>query len=604
MNLNYIISFLCICLLAFMLYKEFIRVKKVRLVFRILASVLAVLAMVFLWFPLKYTSTQAIKQNELVLITDGANSDSIKKEKAVLYTTDSSVLTEFKSLKINFLPSLTYHLAAQKSINSIKILGYGLSDIEIKKLKSYSLSFLKPTLPNGLQICNWSNEIFSGEDLIVEGTYKNATSKKIKLVLKGLGTHLDSVTIEPNISQKFNLKAKPKQSGKSVYQLLAVNGKDTLQNENLAFKVQDKHPLRFLILAATPDFEYKFLKNWLFEKSYAVVFRSQISKNIYSLDYLNTPKIELKQITSQNLKAFDVLIADDAALASLSNSEIASIQNQISDNGLGLVIRSTDGKSLSRFSSDFVYSELLNKKSDAVNLKLSKDNFVFSPLQTELDFYVKENTYLQTLITDESKHVLVVKKLSGGGKIILSKVSSTFQWMLKGKTNDYSKFWSGLLSEVAKPKEKKFEATIYPILASQGDLITINLSQNGNQTPQLDIDKVNLKPLQNKVLSNLFQASYFPKRDGWHSLNINKNDSSDFYVYKPKAWQVIKQINKVNNTAAFVDFQNQKRYSDKPISKQEEKEFSKWWFLILFLASAGYLWFEERMVNGNNQTSS
>ena len=587
-----------------MLYKEFIRVKKVRLVFRILASVLAVLAMVFLWFPLKYTSTQAIKQNELVLITEGADLDNIKEEKAVLYTTDSSVLTEFKSLKINFLPSLTYHLATQKSINSIKVLGYGLPDIELQKLKSYSLSFLKPTLPNGLQSCNWPNEIFSGEDLIVEGTYENATSKKIKLVLKGLGTHLDSVIIEPNISQKFSFKTKPKQLGKSVYQLLSVNGKDTLQNENLAFNVLHKQPLRFLILAATPDFEYKFLKNWLFEKSYAVVFRSQISKNIYNFDFLNTPKIELKQITSQNLKAFDVLIADDAALVSLSNSKIASIQNQISDNGLGLVIRSTDGKSLSKLSRGFVFNELPNQKRDAVNLKLLKDNFVFSALQTEQDFYVKENTDLQILITDESKYVMVVKKLSGSGKIILSKVSSTFQWMLKGKTNDYSRFWSALLSEVAKPKEKKFEATIYPIFSSQGDLITINLSQNGNQTPQLDIDKVNLKPLQNKVLSNLFQASYFPKRDGWQSLTINKSDSSDFYVYQPNAWQIIKQINKVNNTAAFVDFQNQKRYSDKLISNQIEKEVSKWWFLILFLASAGYLWYEERMVNGNNQTSS
>jgi len=604
MNLNYIISFLCICLLAFMLYKEFARVKKVRLVFRIFASVLAVLAMVFLWFPLKYTSIQAIKQNELVLITEGAELDSIKKEKAILYTTDSSILAEFKSSKINFLPSLTYHLATQKEVNSIKILGYGLPDIELEKLKSYSLSYQKLTLPNGLQTCNWPNEIFSGEDLIVEGTYQNATSKKIKLVLKGLGTHLDSVTIEPNISQKFRFETKPKQLGKSVYQLLAVNGKDTLQNENLAFKVLAKIPLRFLILAATPDFEYKFLKNWLFEKSYAIVFRSQISKNIYSFAYLNVPKIELNQITSQNLKAFDVLIADDAALASLSNPEIANIQNQISNNDLGLVIRSSDGKSLSKLSSSFVFNELPNQKSDAVNLKLSKDNFVFSPLQTKQDFYVKENAALQTLITDESKHALVVKKLSGSGKIILSKVSSTFQWMLKGKKNDYSKFWSGLLSKAAKPKEKKFEATIYPIFASQRDLITINLSQKGNQIPQLNIDKVNLKPLQNKVISNLFQAPYFSKRAGWQSLIINKKDSSDFYVYKSNAWRVFKQTTKAKVTAAFVKAQKQKEFFDKPILNQEEKEVSKWWFLILFLISVGYLWYEERMVNGNNQTSS
>ncbi|MBD3749453.1 MAG: hypothetical protein IE931_08150 [Sphingobacteriales bacterium] len=597
MNINYIIAFLCFCLLAFMLYKELLRAKKVRLVFRIIASVLTVLALAFLWFPLKYSSNQTIKQNELILLTDGTNLDSIKKQKGDLYTTDNTLLNDFKSSKIKYLPSLAYHLAAQKNINSIKILGYGLSETELKKLKSYALSFQKPALPNGIQACNWPKEIYSGEDLWVDGAYQNLTSNKIKLVLKGLGTHLDSVNIEPNGSQKFQLKAKPKQIGKSVYQLIAFKGKDTLQNESLAFKVMEKQALRFLILASTPDFEYKFLKNWLFEENYSVVFRSQISKNIFSFDYLNTPKIALKQITSQNLKAFDVLIADDAALANLTSSEIADIQNQILNNGLGLFIRSTEAKSVSKFSKGFTFKEFENQKSEQLILKYSNENLDFSPLPIKQAFYLKESIASQTLITDDAKHALVIKKISGSGKIILNSVSSTFQWMLNGKTKDYAKFWSKLLTEVTKPKEKQFGISTSPTFASSGDLITINLSQNGNQAPQLNIDDVSLKPLQNKVLPNQWQASYFSEKAGWHSLKINKNASVNFYVYQPDAWQTLKQINKINATSAFVNTPNQKVFSDKSKSNQIEKELSKWWFLFLFLMSAGYLWYEERMVS-------
>lgn len=597
MNLNYIVILLCLLILAFMLYKEFSRAKKVRLVFRILASILVVFALAFLWFPLKYKSSQAIKQNELILFTEGVNLDSLKAEKAIFYTSDSAVLKEFKSNRIKFLPSLTYHLAAHKNINSIKIFGDGLSADDLENLKSYQVNYQKSAFPNGFQSCNWPTEIYSGEDLVVQGTYQNSASKKVKLVLKGLGTNLDSVTIEPEKTAEFNLKIAPKQIGKSVYQLLSINGKDTLQQENIAFKVLEKQALKFLILASTPSFEYKFLKNWLYENGYAVVFRSQISKDIYSFDYLNTPKVEIKQITTQNLKDFDVLIADDGALANLNTSEIGVIQNQVSINGLGLLIRTLEAKSLSKFSKGFAFAEFKNQKIEQLKLKSQKESFVFSPLQTKQEFYLRENSTLKTLINDDSKHILVGKKINGNGQVVLNTVLSTFQWILNGKTNDYSKFWSGLISQTVKPKEKPYQLAISPIFAAQGSLLTLNLSQNENRIPQLNIGETNLKPLQNKVLPYQWQTQYFPNHSGWNQLVINQKDSVDFYVNKPDAWHSIKQLSKIKATANFVKAQKQNELSDKLISNQEEKEISKWWFLLLFLVGAGYLWYEERMAN-------
>lgn len=597
MNLNYIIILLCLLLLAFMLFKEFSRVKKVRLVFRILASILVVIALAFLWFPLKYKSSQTIKQNELILITEGASLDSLKAVKAVFYTSDSAVLKEFKSNRVKFLPSLTYHLAANKNINSIKIFGDGLSANDLENLKNYQVNYQKSALPNGFQSCNWPIEIYSGEDLVVQGTYQNNTSKKVKLVLKGLGTNLDSVTIEPEKTAEFNLKIAPKQIGKSVYQLLSLNGKDTLQQENIAFKILEKQALKFLILASTPAFEYKFLKNWLFENGYAVVFRSQISKNIYSFDYLNTPKVEIKQITTQNLKDFDVLIADDEALASLNTSEIGVIQNQVSVKGLGLLIRTLEAKSISNFSKGFAFGAYNNLKIEQLKLKSLKDSFVFSPLQSNQEFYLKENATLKTLVIDDSKHILIGKKINGNGQVVLNTVSSTFQWILNGKTNDYSKFWSGLINQTVKPKEKPYQLAISPIFATQGSILTINLSQSESRIPQLYIAETNLKPLQNKVLPYQWQAQYLPHHSGWHQLLINQKDSVDFYVNKPDAWHSIKQLSKIVTTTNFVKAQKQNDISDKLISNQVENEISKWWFLILFLMSAGYLWYEERMAS-------
>jgi hypothetical protein len=41
------------------------------------------------------------------------------------------------------------------------------------------------------------------------------------------------------------------------------------------------------MLSASPDFESKFLKNWLSENGYAVALRSAISKDKFNSEYIN-----------------------------------------------------------------------------------------------------------------------------------------------------------------------------------------------------------------------------------------------------------------------------------------------------------------------------
>jgi hypothetical protein len=61
--------------------------------------------------------------------------------------------------------------------------------------------------------------------------------------------------------------------------------------------VESQATLKVLILSSSPDFENKFLKNWLFENQYVCAVRSAISKNKFSTEFLNSTKINLDQIT-------------------------------------------------------------------------------------------------------------------------------------------------------------------------------------------------------------------------------------------------------------------------------------------------------------------
>ncbi|MDB5192555.1 MAG: hypothetical protein JWQ96_2118, partial [Segetibacter sp.] len=77
-NWIYIVAGLSFLLLAFLFWKETNRVNKTGLVWRILASVLAVASLACLALPITYNKTTRIDSaKEAVLLTEGFNADSL-----------------------------------------------------------------------------------------------------------------------------------------------------------------------------------------------------------------------------------------------------------------------------------------------------------------------------------------------------------------------------------------------------------------------------------------------------------------------------------------------------------------------------------------------
>ncbi|NQV75825.1 MAG: hypothetical protein HQ491_07215, partial [Bacteroidetes bacterium] len=418
MDKIYSIIFLAL-LLSFLIFKEIGRKNKSNLIFRLTASVLAVISLLFILYPINYDRKVSLSNSNIaILLTDGYPKDSLKKYKgASLFSTDIAITK--KDNKVQYINDITYFLASNPDYQTLHIFGYGLESDELKSLKNKNLIFHPKALKNGISSISWPENIRAGEQLLVQGRYNNTTGTEVKLILQGLGTNLDSVTIRKETWNDFELNCIPKHLDKAVYSLIAIANKDTLSTEEVPMMVKERESMRILILASSPDFENKFLKNWLAQQGYSLSVRTTISTAKYSTEFLNSRKNDLNRINTTLLNDFDILIGDMSELSRLSNLENQAVQNQV-NKGMGLIIKADASEPRNGFYRNaFPIRE--NKQVIPKTLKLNWEGHsaLKAILQGSSSIEILAQAGTQSLVKNERGNILTNSKLFGQGKILL-----------------------------------------------------------------------------------------------------------------------------------------------------------------------------------------
>lgn len=595
MEFNYYIIIACILLGLFLFYKEMSRQNKGRLIFRLLATSAMLLSFVLLVVPITYQVKQEEPISELNLLTQGVISDTIAKIKSQKFTLDSAVLKSNSRSEISFIADLAYHLKAHPSVKKINIYGYGLGDEELAELQNHQVAFHPADAPEGIISASWPKKINATTPLQVQGRYNNGSKNAVWLKLYGMGFMQDSLLVQANAKVNFSLKAQPKQIGKAVYQIIALDKNDTLAKEPIPFEVAAKQQLKVLILASFPDFEYKFLKKWMYENQYEVIFRSQISKNKYSIDYLNTNAANVNRITASLLKKQDVLMIDEDELNALSASERSTIDAAVVD-GMGLLLRITNAKA-NGFTQKFKRTESLLNTSKTTQLKAITDDVELNELPFAQTLFLENSADEQPMFKTAAGKTIVNSAIKGEGKILTSTLTSTYQWQLSGKNAAYAKFWSVLLSKASRKLQPEQSFEIYPAMLSVNEAARLIASVSSDQIPILQYNNIKLAPRQNMEIPYQWDGKFWPTQAGWNSITINKSKANVF-IYQYSDWQQLKNANKLNLTVDFAKKQAAIDYRQQKTINTVSKQLSKWWFLLLFLLSVGYLWYEQRFLSG------
>lgn len=569
-NHYYIILLLCLLLLAFTIWLEYKRPNKKRLALSLLASIISIISLYFLIVPLTYQTT--IKKNtEAILLTDEYNKDS---------------LSFFQQTNKN-LPVFNIHnFPFTKAFSVIHVFGSGLANNELNQLNNQHIIF-HPSTIKGITNIQWQQTIASNEKLIVQGFYNNR-DKETKIVLRGLGANIDSVFIKPNQQQSFQLKAMPKHIGKAVYELITIHKADTIEKNNFPVEVIKQQPFKVLFLAASPDFENRFLSHWLFENNYSNVIRSRISKDKFSNEFANNKSINTSVISAELLKQFQIIIADEQELKNISSNELITIQNAV-QKGVGILVKADTASSKKLFYSSFFPLHASNKNAaQLVELSLLTDDEKIK-LLIDQPIYITSQINTQTLLRDDQQNIFASSCIQGLGKIVFTTLSKTYNLQLRGNNEQYALLWKTLLEKTLSANENKSIAPTQFLTYQNQQII---LHSNNNQS--ININSINSSFIQNNKLFNQSTINCWPSNAGWQTITSG-NDSSSFYVFNKSEWKNVQAAEKITATNNYINHQQKNIATNNNKEEKQTETVPPFYFFILFLASCIYLWIERKL---------
>lgn len=586
----------CLLLLAFMLWKEVVRTNRHLLAWRLLASAIAVAALACMILPVVFKVHQSKSTgSEVVLLTDGFSADSLHAflkgdtKDIPVYTTENRLLAPGLAFKTALSPGI---FSEDKQLH---VFGFGLDEIDLKNLNGKPFNFHPSPIPSGTSIVNWTKKVGLGQRLVVQGNYNNTSAQPARIFLRGLNTTLDSIWIPPFKQLKFEISATPKHIDRAVYSLLVLTVRDTLENEPLPVEVIEIKPLKILILSASPDFENKFLKNWLASNAYSVVVRTMTSKNKYEKEFLNIPEMPIDALTRLMLEKFDVLISDATVLTDMSNRELTAIRLHVEKGRLGLIIKAD-----SPFAGDLLFFRQFplyratKSTRQSTILQWSDMTGQKAELLAEDMVYIKNTKGTQPLITDQQTRVLVTSGILGAGKIVLTTLGNTYTWVLAGNKAWYHSLWSSIIDKAQKnlPTENKW--SVHPDLPVIDGPTTINLQTASKDDPVSHVQESKVYLKQNKLLPYLWTGTFWPLELGWHKIEQKDGPAYWWYVFGNNNWQHVKAANRLKLTREYTT-----RHPFKAGKLQNRPSLSWWqvpkfYFYVLFIGCCTFLWIEKK----------
>ncbi len=595
MNQRFVIILIIIIAALLTGRAEWRRPNRIHRKLRLAALLTALAALTCLILPVSYHSsaTRISAHQEAVLLTEGFNQDSLADYSNLrIYTLNREI--HQRNPKVILVDAVASLNNLQPAVTALRILGNGLNADELQQLH-VPVIYHQPPAPAGITSVSWTARLTEGQQFQVQGRYHNTAAQPVKLLLRGLNTILDSVTLPAHRQTAFGLSAVPKNTGRAAYSLLAVSGSDTSASEPLPFNTEPVKPIRVLLLAETPGFENKFLKNWLSQNGYAAAVRSAVSKSKTSQEFMNIDKFPLDKLSAAALERFDVIVSDLTALKALPPPENEALQQQISQKGLGLIIRTdSSGRSGSWLQTGFSVTPPANKKQVTAALKISGSSKITAKLNIDAG-YVAAYGNTQPVITDQQNHVLAGSRLAGAGKVIFTSLTQTFSWALGGNQKDYTAVWTSLLNAAARKKPAAEYWQVASALPQINQPVQIYV-QTGTVPDGIKINQDKSAPLQNSALPFEWAASGWPGAAGWQQAS-SRNGTFWWYAFAKNDWKTIQNIRKSASTYNYAANHPANTSVTKLIQQNIIIEVPKFYFYALLLLSCCYLWAENRWLS-------
>lgn len=496
-------------------------------------------------------------------------------------------------------------------------------------------TFYKSKPITGLRFLQWPKQLILGQALTVTGQLQHSldTNTKFELSLINNGRIQDSVIVQKN--NTFSLSSTSKIAGLFNYQLVLqelpssdinkiasvnANISEVKKSENSQIKISEDIAVsvingnqpRVLIKQSAPSFETRRLKQWLSETGSEVTVISQISKNKWSQQRVNTAQEKNKAQTSELTKAlldnYDLMIVDSRMLLALEESELDALYQAIKQ-GLGLLINADSSLLIAENNNQDKLSKLLRffeltPIEPSINQvtanwpekpTLAKGE-VISVQAITINMNAKQG---QALVESAIGQALVAKQPLGLGTVALTTLNETYQWSSQISPAYYSAYWQYLLLNISRVEKNTRWLTPAPEVfakVNQFENICLISSQEKLYVPNMVLTTY---PLSKHKQCGQFIAGI----KGWYSFKVLNDKQVTLteqhrYYYSDvdfPAWQQAMKHQASENQLVEGDLNNivplENKAANLSFAYQPINKFILW--LIMFL-SLTLLWIERK----------
>ncbi len=568
----WLVVMLMLPLFFFFIWKEIKRSSKF-LSLRIAAQMVVLLSILGILLKPEYPSEK--KYSKFILLTPNYSKSKV-----------DSLLTANPELALMHVPETvgyrgsmllsSYYKLGHLSEEIQFVLGEGIPIFALALMDRKAYQFFPSTKPFGITQLQLS-AIQANRQSSIQG--KITTHGKSSLKLVGPGGVEDSVSLKGKGIIPFMLHFKPKQAGKFVY-AVCIEDSTGVRKEKLPIEVKEEQKLTILFLQKFPTFEVRQLKNFLAEKGHHIALRYQLSKSNYRFEFANLASIRIYPITASLLQSFDLVIADEEALESLSQLERNALVESIRT-GMGMVLLLYKAEEKNKLREQFLSIEMKPVLKDTVVLTLPNKhvNLPATPLK------IVENTSVYP-VTKTKSRILSAYMYSGFGRIGFQLLQETYRISLEGNNDDYTSLWYSLIEKTARTKNENHKISLkksFPIYPDEP--IPVEIISSVTEPPALLSDQVALPLTEHILIDNIWLGKTWAPNHGWHTLSTESSVTS-YFVSEPKTWEALRITNQIEEN----EVKNAETIAPKRHVTSLQKPIAPLLFYMTFLIASGFLW--------------
>lgn len=563
------ILFGAIILVIVFLWKDWAQSGKGRFILKAFLAILSVTALALI--ALKPALPSGVHAGKMILLTPGyldQQVDSLKKE--------------YRKIKIlEYVPGqpLTKNLGSSEKVF---IAGHGVKEYDLWQMTGFPTEYLGGTESAGVVKLNYERELPVGDRMVLKGIYRNPEPGKRLVLQDPGGAGLDSIVLTSEKEQSFHFETQLKVAGNYVFSLAEKDSMGNLGSRDpLPVKVNEKKNLKILVLNSFPTFETRNLKNFLSEAGHELVVRSQMTRERFKYEYLNTEPISVGSLTEATLEGFDVVLMDAPTLRNLSGTQTNVLERLVREGGLGIFIQADE--SFFNFRGDLVPLNFERVQNAEIGLE-DWQEIIF----TRFPYRIKKEFGIQSIHTSGDQIITAYRRL-GEGRIGTSVIFNTYHLNLEGKAEIYRQFWTKALEQLAVKESPpaSFEQDNYLIYPNEPFHFKI---RSELEEPEVTTVGHRIPLIQNLHLPWLREGTTWPQVEGWNAIRLDTTAVMDYYVAGEKTWRSLSAVKTKEANQRFFRTAESIRELENPL-----EPINPLWFYGLFLICMGGLWLEPKV---------